>query len=766
MKYDFNTGVDATATTQQDDIRLSEDAKSIIFEMFSKNIYSNPIGSVVREITSNCFDSHMEAGCDLPVRIRLSFDQKTDSHYISFIDYGVGMSPERIKDVFSVMFSSTKRETNLQIGAFGLGSKTPLAYKRPTGITEGEYDNSYFIITNHNNTKYIYQVYKGDSGPRIALMHEEKTSDHNGTEVKIPVLEKDISMFAYELKRQLYYFENIIFEGFDEKGHHIENDYKIVNAKTFLYRGEKYDKKIHVCLGKVAYPIDYAALNLDSYKYIYPIAIKLNIGDVNVTVSRENLDYNEATIKLLKKKIEEALEELKEFTIKQYDNVRSLEDFFSTKFGLLHMPNGKAIDIRSIVADEKKIFRNFKYNCFNYQNIKLSFNYLFNAKRYGKPESNNRWSNNGFEGKYVNIINDGNLYYFEGEEFKRKVLKQSYLKNLHDRYYIINKKDLLSLQSSEIMSIINSMNLDITSDQYVDDKGKPHKIVKTLIELQEEYFDIVRKNVQNYDELEVPEIFIEQRKKDKLGKDILNSTIPITIIGSRGSDRVTFETLNKFNGRIFYGTKEDEELLINYEIVHKTIFDDKHIATYYSPYNEKFQTGSYTSKIIPGIVFIRVSKQNVKYLEHIDKAHHISQYYNVMLYRKRDYIIEQFQQKDCIDLYDLLTPLFTSSQFELINEEWGEIINEINIMMDVINKNKNKHITTYHSTFVLSALDMTLNDIPKNKNYERLYKKIDKVYELQEKNQEALKYIDYSYTCEKLDKHPKLVDILKAIIEL
>lgn len=50
------------SSTETTKMRLSEDASSMVFQLFTKNVYSNPIGTVVREITSNCFDSHTEAG--------------------------------------------------------------------------------------------------------------------------------------------------------------------------------------------------------------------------------------------------------------------------------------------------------------------------------------------------------------------------------------------------------------------------------------------------------------------------------------------------------------------------------------------------------------------------------------------------------------------------------------------------------------------------------------------------------------------------------
>ena len=123
MKYNtaIYSDVETQTTSNDKNITISPDSTSIIFKMLSKTIYSNPIGSVVREITSNCFDSHVEAGVNTPVIIRKSIDKETGVIYISFIDFGVGMSPERINKVFSVLLKSTKCDDNQQIGCYGLG---------------------------------------------------------------------------------------------------------------------------------------------------------------------------------------------------------------------------------------------------------------------------------------------------------------------------------------------------------------------------------------------------------------------------------------------------------------------------------------------------------------------------------------------------------------------------------------------------------------------------------------------------------------------
>ena len=239
--------VKAEATTQINEMQLSPEAKTMIFRMFSKGVYSNPIGTVVREITSNCFDSHVEAGVKTPVVIRKVLDKDTGTHSISFIDYGVGISPDRMKNMFSVYFNSTKRKTNNEIGGWGIGGKSPLAYHRVTGLGEDEFDNSYSMITNFDGIKYQYAIFFKDSVPQWTEVHREATTERNGTEISVPMLERDVTKFEDELIKQLYYFEDIVFEGWSDR---VQNDYKIIRGKNFLHRGTAFST-MHVCLGRV-----------------------------------------------------------------------------------------------------------------------------------------------------------------------------------------------------------------------------------------------------------------------------------------------------------------------------------------------------------------------------------------------------------------------------------------------------------------------------------------------------------------------------------
>lgn len=104
--------------TNHTDFRISTTNVAVIMNLLSKGFYQNPIESIVREYMSNAWDSHVEADCqDQAIVVRFSKVENTS--YIEFIDYGVGLSPERVKEVFTVYFESSKRDTNEQTGSFG-----------------------------------------------------------------------------------------------------------------------------------------------------------------------------------------------------------------------------------------------------------------------------------------------------------------------------------------------------------------------------------------------------------------------------------------------------------------------------------------------------------------------------------------------------------------------------------------------------------------------------------------------------------------------
>lgn len=736
------------STTDTIKMRLNENAAAMVFQMFTKNIYSNPIGTVVREITSNCFDSHVEAGIKAPVLIKKSFDDQTNTHYISFIDYGVGMSPDRVKNVYAVYFESTKRCDNTQIGGFGIGAKSVLAYKRPTGYGTGEYDNSFYVITVYNGVKYYYCIVEGTDSPEISLLHEEETTEHNGTEVRIPVLEKDLNTFAKEMVRQLYYFEDIIFEGFENTryGDTLLNEYQIIHGKTFLYRGTEYSSTMHVCLGRVAYPIDYDVLGLNSRNYYIPVAVKLEVGEINVTASREQLDYSEHTIKVLKKKLDEVKAEITQLLIKQYENIVTLKDYFQfeNEFGELRFPNGMTLPVTSLINQKDVDLSNFKYSFMKMPNNRQLFSFFFESKRYGK-----KTDNKSFNGSYEALKRNSNLLYIEGE-FQRKVAKQSYLKEKFSTYHIINRRKIdADYMRSEIAGLFNTH-----LDKLVDDNGKPVEFVQSLIEMQEEYWQIVIENAKNYDTIEVPAEFTVRKKRNVLSDELRNTTVPVKLFGSYGKERIKFDVLFKFPQPIFYGIQEDESKLNTAYELFRNLFDKKLIVSRYRNHDDRLEWDGKK-----GIMFIMLSKSNVKYMQFCKKAYHVDEFYNRMLYRKADLVTKYFQIYGLIERYNTLDSLYKTKNFNVLNAKWGAVINEVNKFIETlpkINSNISSLKTDLSRFFDLTNIKLT----PEQKKYAE---KIEELHKLEYQNRNILSYFNTYYIENRLND-VILVDILKKVM--
>jgi HSP90 family molecular chaperone len=121
----INMGIDAGST-------------AVLMDILSQGLYKDPIGSIVREWTSNALDSHVEAGVDEPVIVAIQKDD-TYNWWFSVQDFGVGISPDRLQNIISKYAASTKRNTNTMLGAFGLGLKSGLSYS-----------DSFIFSTNYN----------------------------------------------------------------------------------------------------------------------------------------------------------------------------------------------------------------------------------------------------------------------------------------------------------------------------------------------------------------------------------------------------------------------------------------------------------------------------------------------------------------------------------------------------------------------------------------------------------------------------------------
>jgi len=183
------------STIQGESIPFSIGDPSIIIDIIRKKIYSYPIRTLVQEYLSNARDACREAGkrgsdieVHLPTHLKPEFSVR---------DYGVGMSDERVKEVFVRYGISTKRTSNSQLGYFGIGAKSGWAYS-----------DSFIVESFHEkiHREYIADIAETKEG-RLLLFSETPTTEKNGVLIRIPVKPNDMQSFQLAYVRTTFLWE-------------------------------------------------------------------------------------------------------------------------------------------------------------------------------------------------------------------------------------------------------------------------------------------------------------------------------------------------------------------------------------------------------------------------------------------------------------------------------------------------------------------------------------------------------------------------------
>ena len=377
MKFNTNLVSDVVQSGDINKNNVSIDTNNIDFivTILSTNLYSKPIESFIRETVSNAWDSHVEAGVTDPVILDLLRDPEGDI-YCRIQDFGVGLSPERFDKIYRNIGSSSKRDSNNQIGGFGIGRFSALAYQDVVIITSC-----------YNGTKYIYQMYKDGNSISIDMLHSSPTDERNGVEVKLQVNEKDFYNFEDAIANQLVYFQNLyvvcsvtdIQGGYSyrRKSTNIAdhyNNFKVVKYDNFsvnnfqaLTTSYNSGSSMDLILGKVRYPVRFDALDMD-FPYSTrnkEITLNFEIGDLAVTPNREEILYNDTNIAKIEAKILAAEQEILDIAAQRSnadftDMWKLYKEYKSTKLTLLEDPDpSKEV---SVQYDATKSDKNFTLN--------------------------------------------------------------------------------------------------------------------------------------------------------------------------------------------------------------------------------------------------------------------------------------------------------------------------------------------------------------------------------------------------------------------
>lgn len=184
IKVDNSLNVKSNAT--EENVKFRVEASAAMFDILTNKLYSNVIGSIIREIISNAHDSHVVAHNEsTPIKVHVPTEFEP---YFEVRDFGVSLTPEQMVDVYTVFFKSSKNSSDEQIGGFGLGAKLPFAYTEQFTVT-----------TFLNNIKTEYLCHKEDGVPVLQQMYSCEEESPDGLAVKVPVKPTDCNTFVGEL---------------------------------------------------------------------------------------------------------------------------------------------------------------------------------------------------------------------------------------------------------------------------------------------------------------------------------------------------------------------------------------------------------------------------------------------------------------------------------------------------------------------------------------------------------------------------------------
>ena len=303
------------------EFKTSIDPRNLEFitTLLSSNLYSDPEQSFIREIVSNAWDSHVEAGTtDTPVII--SFRDEPGNKSVTIRDYGTGLSPERFQEVYCMIGSSTKRESNDFIGGFGIGKYSSLACS-----------NTVYITSYYEGTAYYYVMVKSGNQITTNLLHEKPTAEKNGVEVTIKSI-SDLKPFNKALQ-YIVFFPNIYVNGAEDAP--MINGAKLKRFKNFAAASMSKPIPSKLLLGNVLYKCDKYHLKYEAQQFLNSIentgiVIKFDVGEINITPNRESIIYNADTIRKIEDRIMSAKKELESMIgatyTKDYDNI---EEYFN-----------------------------------------------------------------------------------------------------------------------------------------------------------------------------------------------------------------------------------------------------------------------------------------------------------------------------------------------------------------------------------------------------------------------------------------------------
>jgi len=488
---------------------LDLDSAQILMQMLSKNLYSDEIGSTVRETASNALDSHRRSGVTDPIIV--SFKTTKDGNYeFAVEDFGTGLDADDVQNIISKYGKSTKRNSKNELGMMGLGFKAPLAYS-----------SSFYFVCRKAGMERKYMMYEGEDGNTIDLLYEKATTEKNGVKVIVPVKWQDRGQFENRIKEQLCYFEGVFF---DCPNTSIDNNFIIVRTEHFQWSEMATDSKMHICLDNVYYPIDFPKLGIQPLNF--PIALRFSLSDGLFPVpNREQLKYTTESKAVILNKLEKVADffvNKYNATVKDGDNIFDIFNYYTYNTRYVH---GISKD-RSLDANILKQYSKVQFVEPQLKQLKLlKVRDLLMVKDYLVQEFVVKYNlrNGRFNSEersryrstlyFNNLTEKDTIYKFtEMDHQKKTYLRETIGQSGSSKQFVRREKFIKlgnpykKIDGSNYNNWIKILQLQL----------HPRSEWRARIKEAQTVIDLVTANMVDVDKIVVPQKWVEDRKKEKV----------------------------------------------------------------------------------------------------------------------------------------------------------------------------------------------------------------------------------------------------------
>jgi hypothetical protein len=494
-------------------------------------------------------------------------------------------------------------------------------------------------------------MYEGEDVNTIDLLYETSTDQKNGVKVIVPVRFYDRSSFVSKIKEQLAYFENVYF---NVDG--VDNDFTIMRHEHFQWSPLSANGHLHICLDNVYYPIDFGKLGIDTI--YFPVGLRFSLTDgLFPTPNRESLRYTtEAKAVIMKK-----LQSVANYFVEKYnENVQDTTDIWKA---MEHFRNSDR-NLNLFGKNGLNVSYFAKYATIGFASPKVDGVYYQTVEYYNRIREymfgEYTMKNEVSRGRFCKASSYWDLSRRYGETIyvysdRLSGIKKEYLKSSNRRghtEYIVKKDKSFKLGSSkEALAGYENYYKILQLNKF--QKSEWRNVIK-------EFQEMVRRvtaNFINLDTLQVPQAFIDSKKKISFTNGVAGpkerrKKLEGELTGKVASalERTVYSQYSKFVPTVFQmkNAHRNPYLMVYGSSIRQNTFDK--MFSVFTSYNTKFMV---------------LSERELKRMEEIDLHNWIH--------------IDKFMEGDHIVFKRAATAYLINE----LTKDYAEVFNRIDRISDI-----------------------------------------------------------------------------------